>query len=626
MIKEIVNFTKALPEETFSKNLRLKEGLYMFLKYSNGELEVDEDRTLLVNKQTEISPLYNEFLELYSCIRMINNKSMNSSEKIFIDVGSPYAISISGKGIKPDVAKSETVEGRKKKQFDAMNAYFKAVSGYIDFEDEYLKEQREWYNDFQYFTKAKMLNYLESKGRLVKNENKWEFFFEIEGQEHKIKDTFVYYFFMENPKIEDYNLFYDEYLKSKVFLYDLKKNETHGISNDLTVGNVAKKPFMRHKTASFDTNRKITGEDAKSIYKFFKLKTDNKILPNPCPIFIDQEELNEDLVGLQVDDTTLTFSKLIYKLTANHKKDLQNYYLFYFQKGQKGSQIIDIDFVSQFKYKVKNLRVCEIFGLGGKSASIKIENVFDLQNKVFNVIFNQQLCPSDTWCKYFDDIEPNLKYGFTDAICNLMLQYRKAIYDYIYKSRHQSITCAMFDRMMTVSILEDIRIDEYRKENHSRGYQIKEKLNLWFSLDTHFNENQNRENMASKIPVLLEKMKSVANGDNISFTEDPAEFAFGAGQIVYFLLSKSAASNKSYAMLEPFLQKAKVSQLQDAISNSIAMYKHEIDISKGRFEKLASEVLGYEADINMKEYLRYFLAGCFASNVIYEKKEKQDNK
>ena len=175
--------------------------------------------------------------------------------------------------------------------------------------------------------------------------------------------------------------------------------------------------------------------------------------------------------------------------------------------------------------------------------------------------------------------------------------------------------------MMSISIIEDIRIDEDLK----RGFAIKEKLNLWFSIYTSFNQNQNRENMASRIPELLEKMKEVANSDNVSFSEDPAEFAFGAGQLVYFLLTKSAAGNKSYAMLEPFLQKTNVPKLQDAISNTIAIYKHEIDISKGRFEKLASEVLSYESDINMKEYLRYFLAGCFAQSVIYEKRDKKEN-
>jgi CRISPR-associated protein Csh1 len=51
----------------------------------------------------------------------------------------------------------------------------------------------------------------------------------------------------------------------------------------------------------------------------------------------------------------------------------------------------------------------------------------------------------------------------------------------------------------------------------------------------------------------------------------------------------------------------------------------KLTFQKGRFEKLASEVLGYDSDINMKEYLRYFLAGCFAQSVIYEKKDKSEN-
>ncbi|WP_026474898.1 hypothetical protein [Alkaliflexus imshenetskii] len=625
MIKEIVQFTKALPEETFSKNLKLKEGLYMFLAYENEELVINPNRYLLVNNKTEETPLYYEFLELYSCSSMITNKSMNSNEKIFIDIGSPFAISISGKGLKPDETKSETPASRRKKQADAVNAYFKAVASVVDFEAEEYTLQKQWFKDFQYFAKGKMFDFFDSKGKLEKKDNKWEFEFEFGNIQQKIKDTFSFYFFMDAPKMSDYNLFYDKYIESGVFLYPLKKNETHGISNDITVGNVTKKPFMRHKTASFEVNFKVSGDEAKSIYKFFRLKSENKILPNPCPIFVQQDELNEDIVHFQIEDKTLTFPKLINQLTSKHNADLKNYYLIYFQKGLKGSQIIDIDFVPHFKYMLDSIKLTEVFWLGGRFSANVISNVFELQGRVFNSVFNGQLCPSDTWVKYFDEIEPNPKYQFTDAICNLMLQYRKSIYDYIYKSRHQSITCAMFDRMMSVSILEDIRIDEYRYDNHSRGYHIKEKLNLWFSLYTHFSQNQNRENMASRIPELVEKMKAVANGDSVSFSEDPAEFAFGAGQIVYFLLTKSAASNKSYAMLEPFLQKTKVSQLQDAISNSIAMYKHEIDVSKGRFEKLASEVLGYNSDINMKDYLRYFLAGCFAQNVIYEKKDKSEN-
>ncbi|MEE3391794.1 MAG: hypothetical protein VZR28_11550, partial [Candidatus Cryptobacteroides sp.] len=45
-------------------------------------------------------------------------------------------------------------------------------------------------------------------------------------------------------------------------------------------------------------------------------------------------------------------------------------------------------------------------------------------------------------------------------------------------------------------------------------------------------------------------MKTVAKGD--SDIETPAEFAFGAGQLASYLIDRSVASNKTYAMLEPY--------------------------------------------------------------------------
>ena len=131
--------------------------------------------------------------------------------------------------------------------------------------------------------------------------------------------------------------------------------------------------------------------------------------------------------------------------------------------------------------------------------------------------------------------------------------------------------------------------------------------------------------MASKIPELTEKCKKIANdGDHLS--DSPEEFAFAAGQILYFLFTKSESSNKSHAVLEPFLQKSKASLLQDAISNTINTYKHAIDFGKSRFENLAREVLAYETNVNMKTLQRYLLAGYFADPVIYEKSKNTQNK
>jgi len=74
----------------------------------------------------------------------------------------------------------------------------------------------------------------------------------------------------------------------------------------------------------------------------------------------------------------------------------------------------------------------------------------------------------------------------------------------------------------------------------------------------------------------MSKMRSVAKGE--SNFETPEDFAFGAGQIVSYLIDRSASTNKTYSMLEPYLQKNKSNQLQDAIAQTIAIYKHEISV------------------------------------------------
>ena len=129
--------------------------------------------------------------------------------------------------------------------------------------------------------------------------------------------------------------------------------------------------------------------------------------------------------------------------------------------------------------------------------------------------------------------------------------------------------------------------------------------------------------MASNVTELMSKMKAVTKGE--SNIETPEEFAFGAGQLASYLIDRSAASNKTYAMLEPYLQKIKSGQLQDAIAQTFAIYKHDISVYKGNFEKLSVQVLTYSDNVDMKPLLKYFLAGCFSSCVVYEKKQQKVN-
>ena len=90
-------------------------------------------------------------------------------------------------------------------------------------------------------------------------------------------------------------------------------------------------------------------------------------------------------------------------------------------------------------------------------------------------------------------------------------------------------------------------------------------------------------------------------------------------------MDQSVASDKTYSMLEPYLQKTKSKHLQDAIAHAFSQYKHAVYIygKQGKiFRALSSNVLTYDEDVDMKPLLKYFLAGCFSNCVIYEKKEE----
>ncbi len=603
MIHEITEFIEYLEKDNqdiFSENLKLKEGFYAFVEKEGDELVIKDKNVLKVDDKTEKNNMYNSFLERYINSEMLNAmKSFNSGPKVFIAIGSPFGIALSGKAYKGNA------RGKLK---NAADAYFKAAQKYIDAENE---QHVNWYKQFRLFVESKMFDFLQS------NE---EF--------NKVKDAYLFCFFHKEPSIEDFKEIHSRFLSEKLYnkdKYNVKSSDgkIYGISDSLSGFNDSK-VFLKHQTAPVELNYRVNENEALKLHKFFRLQQKNKILPNPMPIFVDEKELTEEAVKFYKQDTKKGHKEIIEHLLEDRKDDLHNYYLIYFHNGQKGSRIVDLDFVPVFHYKMDNMPIImPLFRMTSKKdgellKEYKVENRFDFQNRILNIIFNKQLIQETTnglWIKYFDDLDVKPEYGATDTIVNLFYKYRKSIYDYIYKSRQDSITNNMFQDIMSNSVIDDIIHDEEK----NKTFSIKNKLNIWFSLFNFFNYNKNEENMASKVPELLEKCRKVANNDGEHLSDDPKEFAFMAGQIIYFLLDKSESANKTHALLEPFLQKTKVNQLQIAIKNTINAYKHALDFGKGRFERLSKEVLAFEDDINLKDLQPFLLAGYFAEPIIYEK-------
>jgi len=612
MINEITNFVDELQPEIFSKNLQLSEGLYVLvdLNKAGNLLNLDESKNikktdiLSVDKKNEAKPIHQVLLEWQTNSSPVSaNKSFDARKKIFNQLCSPYAIGFKKKIFEKNLG--EEGDEKYKDIYDSLDLYFRTAEEYID-------GKNEEFETFKAFCQKNLITLVEGL------------------EEYKdLKSTSCVYILEKDASIVKQRKFHKRYLREKVFNKDKYNKEieekVYGISDSVSGFN-RKKIFLKHQTAPLEFNLRVSGDQAVSLWKFFGLWK-NRQIPNPFPLFIDKQELNEEVVSIFNEEQRIGYAEIIKKLIDKYEEEyLSNYYLLFFESGQKGSQIVDLDFVPIFKFKIDPpLKVKEPFHLGG-NVKTTVSNVFDLQNKVLNKVFNGQLVQKNgRWLKYFDDVEFNPNY-FTYNGYNLFLKYRKAIYEYIYKSKEQAINKKIFDEIMVTGIMDDIRTDEYKKGSHSKGFQIKEKLNIWFSLYNFFDStnNQTSKNMINRTEVLYEKLKKVAEENSQENIDSDEAFAFAAGQIIYYLLNKSEASNRSHALLEPFLQKTDANLFKKEIAKTFEAYKHAVKFYRKKFgfDFVMAEVMGFEPDENnMKNLMPLILAGYFSKSVFYKDSE-----
>lgn len=446
--------------------------------------------------------------------------------------------------------------------------------------------------------------------------------------------------YLRSVPIEEIEKKHKEYIEQEIFNREVLSDKKYGVVGFLTAYN-NKKPFLKHQTCYLKNgiSQRFSINDAMALFYLDKLlKRKSKCLPNPLPIVVDQREINTAIVKIFNDKKEpLSYRELLESLfTSTNKKYLSDYYLLNYSNTKSGMVLNDFDFVPMFRYELSQPVTVSNVTMSGfvkdkvfnKDPDINIKTIFDFERIVVKMIFNNTLVKikdDDYTCSYFGDLpKPEYVQGGS-LMVDLILKYRQAVYAYIYKSDLKAITQNMFDDMMFNSILTNIRLETI-KNRCEWNNDIKRKINLWFSLQGMFNRLDNK-NMEKNVTELREKIRDVASGK--ATLNSSEELAFAAGQLVSFIIDRSEAKNKTYAMLEPYLQKSTSSQLQDEIAQSIAIYKHDIEVKykrEGNFERLASETLAYGNEVKMRPLLKFFLAGCFSPCVIYETNNNTTNK
>lgn len=594
MILEINNFMNALSPDLKQIGLKAKEGLHVLLKIQekDGRIFMDQnsvEKVCLTRKATEFDGAF-----LQKCAKLVQVAWCVNTNKCFdlpakgIHSCSPYCVAL----------KRESLEGGgkytkdKTKIYDRINSYFANALALV--EDDPEKERLKVFQNF-INSKEKLENLLRKS--------------EIDFNEIKDKEYIILYL---DEEIDKYNRVNERYLSDKLFNTNEYNIEVDGEifgTSDFLNGFPTKKPFLSHQSASFNIAGRISGKMARNLYEFQDLMGRN-ILPRPLPLFIYQDELQEKYIRIfdksLKEGTRIGYRDIIRSLYTNHQEDLKNYYLLYYY----GGTICDFDFVSKFRYLLfsKEQEYWEIKDHFNISFREKIYNVFELEEKVLRILFNNSLIVTtktgDLLCKYFDELDA--KYCKSENNYLLILKYRKAFYDYIYKSRTQAITRSIFESILLSGILDDIRQDE--------RYNILAKMNIWFSLAEKFDlQTKNKDTMADKLEENRELMTALKKG-KVKLQND-AQYAFAVGQVIYYLLSKSKTSDKSYKRLEPFLQQVHASELNKAIARLFDTYKHEN--FSANFKYPFASVMAYETKVNMREYMPMMLAGFFSENQLF---------
>lgn len=644
MLNEIINFTKIIRKNNFEIFEGIsKKGLHILITLKeNNDYEIKhsylrkdekpDDLIKSISFQEKISSVF----DYNKCIAHKKISSINPYTfyfKLYSSTSEKYKINEFKNYVHQNENDINNINNYLKVEFS------KQLTFIIEQSEKYfniiIKDYYDENNDkdlivqikkIQKFCKEKLLEILFDKIKIIP-----ELYLIDEKINLDLLDAIIWINFKIDDSVlkDSSNRYFQKKLFTKNDYNKIVNNEIYGLSSFYNDDN-QKKLFLQHRTALFTINNLIKYDNLLELKDFETLIVKKK-LPNPLPIFIDKEELNSKVIKLfNPNQEKLRYSEIIKQLLEKEKyniEDLNNYYLFYFFK----NAIVDFDYVSCFRYKIDEMNIQDFFYINSNH-TIEISNIFDFESIVISKIFNNSLVAfskkDDGYSiRYFEDIDS--KY-VRPAILNIIYKYRKAIYDYIYKSKIEAINSQMFKDIIFTSIFDDLKLDEYKNKKHTKEFSIKEKLNIYFSINHFFDKNNKNFGgyyMPSKIPELENRLIQIANNENEHIKNDE-EFGYAAGQIIYYLLLQSETSNKTHALLEPFIQKVEHTLFKDAIAKTVNKYKHNLDwygkIGKGRFEKLISEVLGFEPEKKISDLISFILAGYFAKSIIFIKVNEEE--
>lgn len=350
----------------------------------------------------------------------------------------------------------------------------------------------------------------------------------------------------------------------------LINGKIYGLSNS-NMGMNSKKPFLEHKSRKSILPSMISQKEALDEKSFFDWLYYQKreFIDNFNNVFLLKKNLKGRAVIIDFESIPFIPSEV----KSHHK----------IEKEKSSLKIEIVDFIDAG---------LDLYEINHKNAKAKIDEVLYQKSLSDNNLFSNEIKINDKMLK------------------ELIYQTRNSVIELLYKNNE-----ADFYQMVNKYSSDFIKV-ALRSSKEYGELNAKKAINFILSLKDYKGETVD-------LDTIKENLENALKSDITKL--DSNEYFFLAGQIAKYLMSKSKAANKTYALAEPYLKAKTTNKLKSVLKNEFERYKYEISIYDKKFNK-AYLLIQNSDDIQINnDFESLMLAGMMSQNLIYDNKKGESD-
>lgn len=350
----------------------------------------------------------------------------------------------------------------------------------------------------------------------------------------------------------------------------LINGKIYGLSNS-NMGMNSKKPFLEHKSRKSILPSMISQKEALDEKSFFDWLSYQKreFIDNFNNVFLLKKNLKGRAVIIDFESIPFIPSEV----KSHHK----------IEKEKSSFKIEIVDFIDAG---------LDLYEINNKNAKAKINEVLYQKSLSDNNLFDNKININDKMLK------------------ELIYQTRNSVIELLYKNNE-----ADFYQMVNKYSSDFIKV-ALRSSKEYGELNAKKAINFILSLKDYKGETVD-------LDTIKENLENALKSDITKL--DSNEYFFLAGQIAKYLMSKSKAVNKTYALAEPYLKAKTTNKLKSVLKNEFERYKYEISIYAKKFNK-AYLLIQNSDDIQINnDFESLMLAGMMSQNLIYDNKKGESD-